>query len=126
MKTTLIRLILISLFLINLFCLNTTLKAQSKCDSTLIELVSVQDSALIFCENSYLELKQNFDLLTISHSELSDNYNNTLSILDKELNNVREQLKQSEKSHKRLLRRKTLFRSIAAGMLGYWVGILNK
>lgn len=108
------------LFLSNLSILN----AQSSCDSTLINLIDVQDSAIVECEFAYLEMKMNFDLINESYRLQNQNFSRSLDVFEREIIQVRKELEDKQRSQKRLIRRRSLQFGIIGGSLGFVLGKL--
>lgn len=105
------------------FCLISTLSIKveaqsvSHCDSILIELVNVQDSAINACEHSYFKLKKDFDLLNKSYQDQIDFFYSNMHSLNSEIIAIREEL-ETEKAKTK----KQFF--IGAG-IGVGIGVLT-
>lgn len=91
----------------------------STCDSILIELVNVQDSAIAACEMSYYRLKKNFDLLSESSRIQSEKFDNSIQAFEREIIAIREEL-ETTKAIGQKQKRRFWF----SGIAGFGAGVL--
>ena len=93
--------------------------AQSKCDSTLISIINVQDTAIVLCEKSYNTLLNNFNLLNDSYENANKDLQVKIDLIDKELIETKEQIAKNDKLQKRLKRKRTFLGSLVGGVTGF-------
>lgn len=93
--------------------------AQSKCDSTLISIINVQDTAIVLCEKSYNTLLNNFNLLNDSYENANKDLQVKIDLIDKELIETKEQIAKNDKLQKRLKRKRTFLGSLIGGVTGF-------
>lgn len=91
----------------------------SACDSILIELVNVQDSAIAACEMSYYRLKKNFDLLSESSRKQSEKFDNSIQAFEREIIAIREELETTKAIGQKQKKRFWL-----SGVVGFGAGVL--
>jgi len=93
--------------------------AQSKCDSTLISIINVQDTAIVLCEKSYNTLLNNFNLLNDSYENANKDLQVKIDLIGKELIETKEQIAKNDKLQKRLKRKRTFLGSLIGGVTGF-------
>jgi hypothetical protein len=93
--------------------------AQSKCDSTLISIINVQDTAIVLCEKSYNTLLNNFNLLNNSYENANKDLQVKIDLIGKELIETKEQIAKNDKLQKRLKRKRTFLGSLIGGVTGF-------
>ena len=93
--------------------------AQSKCDSTLISIINVQDTAIVLCEKSYNTLLNNFNLLNDSYENANKDLQVKIDLIGKELIETKEQIAKNDKLQKRLKRKRTFLGSLVGGVTGF-------
>ena len=93
--------------------------AQSKCDSTLISIINVQDTAIALCEKSYNTLLNNFNLLNDSYENANKDLQVKIDLIGKELIETKEQIAKNDKLQKRLKRKRTFLGSLIGGVTGF-------